>query len=95
MADSVVDEHREEIVAPADRHSASNVRLFGSIARGQGGPESDVDLLVSFEPGRSLLDLIGLKHEIEDLVNRPVDVVTDRALSPYIRDQVLAEAVPL
>ena len=95
MADSTFESHREEILAIAARHGASNVRWFGSIARGQGGPESDVDLLVSFESGRSLLDLIGLKHEIEDLVQRPVDVVTDRALSPYIRDQVLAEAVPL
>ena len=95
MTDSPVKTHREAILAIAARHGARNVRVFGSIARGEGGPESDVDLLVSFEPGRSLLDLIGLKHEVEDLVHRPVDVVTDRALSPYIRDQVLAEAVPL
>ena len=95
MANSLVEAHREEILAIAARRGASNVRLFGSIARGQDGPESDVDLLVSFESGRSLLDLIGLKHEIEDLVHRPVDVVTDGALSPYIRDRVLAEAVPL
>lgn len=95
MADSPVKTHRETILAIAARHGARNVRVFGSIARGEGGPESDVDLLVSFEPGRSLLDLIGLKHEVEDLVHRPVDVVTDRALSPYIRDEVLAEAVPL
>ena len=95
MADSLVETHREEILAIAARRGASNVRLFGSIARGQGGPESDVDLLVSFESGRSLLDLIALPREIEALVHRSVDVVTDRALSPYIRDQVLAEAIPL
>ena len=95
MADSLVKTHREAILAIAARHGARNVRVFGSIARGEGGSESDVDLLVSFEPGRSLLDLIGLKHEVEDLVHRPVDVVTDRALSPYIRDEILAEAVPL
>jgi len=95
MLDPLLDAHREEILAIAADRGASNVRVFGSMARGESGMESDVDLLVSFETGRSLLDLVGFKHEVEDLVQRPVDVVTDRALSAYIRDQVLAEAVPL
>lgn len=95
MLDPLLQTHREEILAIAAGRGASNVRVFDSMVRGESRMESDVDLLVSFEPGRSLLDLVGLKHEVEDLVQRSVDVVTDRSLSPYIRDQVLAEAVPL
>ena len=95
MRDSVLDRHRKQILALAARRGASNVRIFGSVARGEALPSSDLDLLVSFEAGRTLLDLIGLKHDLEELIKRPVDVVTDRALSPYLRDQVLAEAVPL
>lgn len=95
MHDSALGRHRKEILALAARRGASNVRVFGSAARGDAHPGSDVDLLVSFEAGRSLLDLIGLKYDLEKLIKRPVDVVTDRALSPYLRDQVLAEAVPL
>jgi predicted nucleotidyltransferase len=95
MENTVLDRHREEILALAARRGATNVRVFGSAARGTSRPDSDVDLLVSFDAGRSLLDLIGFKHDVEDLIHRPVDVVTDRALSPYIRDRVLAEAVPL
>ncbi len=71
------------------------MRVFGSLARGEGRAASDIDLLVTIEDGRSLLDLIALKQEIEAIVERPVDIVTDRALSPYIRQQVLAEARPL
>ncbi len=95
MSDSVLDRHRAEILALATRRGASNVRVFGSAARGESRPDSDVDLLVSFETGRSLLDAIGFKHDVEDLIRRPVDVVTERALSPYLRDAVLADAVPL
>lgn len=71
------------------------MRVFGSSARGDDVAGSDVDLLVSFEAGRSLLDAVGLKHDVEDLIRQPVDVVSDRALSPYLRDAVLTEAVPL
>jgi predicted nucleotidyltransferase len=79
----------------AARHGASNLRVFGSLARGEGIESSDLDLLVTLEDKRSLLDLVGLKQDIEDLIHRPVDVVTEPALSPYIREQVLAEATPL
>jgi uncharacterized protein len=71
------------------------VRVFGSLARGEGREDSDLDLLVTLGEGRSLLDLVGLKQDLEDLVHRPVDVVTERALSPYLRDRVLSEAIPL
>ena len=70
-------------------------RAPGSVARGEAGTESDVDLLVKLEPGRSLLDLIAIKQELEDLLGRVVDVVTEDAVSPYIREQVLKEAVSL
>ncbi len=87
--------HRRRILDAAAAHGAGSVRVFGSLARGEGRAASDIDLLVTIEDGRSLLDLIALKQEIEAIVERPVDIVTDRALSPYIRQQVLAEARPL
>lgn len=86
---------REEILQIAARHGASNVRLFGSILRGEAGPESDVDLLVEMEPGRSLLDHVALLQDIEDILCRKVDVVNEKALHWYIRDRVRQEAVPL
>ncbi len=88
-------ERREEIVAVAARHGASNVRVFGSVAREEARPESDVDLLVDFAPRASLLDQVALLQELEDLLVARVDVVSAKALHWYIRDRVLAEAVPL
>jgi len=95
MPDSSVTRHRDEILRLAEVHGARNVRIFGSRARGEATPGSDLDLLISLESGRSLLDIVGLKQDVEDLLHCSVDVVTDRALSPYIRDRVLEEAVPL
>jgi predicted nucleotidyltransferase len=95
MRSQLVEKHREKILELAARHGASNVRVFGSLARGEGSESSDLDLLVTLEEQRSLLDLVGLKQDIEDLLHRPVDVMTEPALSPYIRDRVLAEAMPL
>jgi len=71
------------------------VRLFGSVSRGEAGSQSDVDILVDLEPGRSLLDLGGLLMDLEDLLGRKVDVVTEQGLHWYIRDKVLKEAVRL
>ena len=84
---------RAEILAAAARHGATNVRVFGSVARGEADRASDVDFLVDFEPGRSLLDLAGLLVELEDLLGHPVDVVTEPGLKARIRQRVLAEAV--
>ena len=95
MRNSVLDRNREKILALAERRGATNVRVFGSAARGDGRRDSDVDLLVSFERGSSLLDLVGLKHDVEYFIHRPVDVVSDRALSRYLRDRFLSEAVLL
>lgn len=86
---------REAMLRIAASHGASHVRVFGSVARGEATPVSDVDLLVELEPGRSLLDHIALQQDLEDLLGRKVDVLTENALHWYVRDRVLAEAVPL
>ena len=83
----------EGLKAAAARHGASNVRVFGSVARGEADAASDVDFLVDFEPGRSLLDLASLLVELEDLLGHPVDVVTEPGLKARIRQRVLTEAV--
>lgn len=86
---------REEILRAASRHGARNVRVFGSVARGEADEHSDIDLIVEFEPGRSLLDHAGLWLELQELLGRKVDVVSDRGIKPRIRERVLREAVPL
>lgn len=86
---------RERVAETARRHGVRSVRVFGSVARGTDTQESDLDLLVEFEPGRDLFDLIELTSELEDLSGRSVDVVTERSLSHYIREKVLREATPL
>ena len=91
----VLKNKREEILRIAAAHGAQNIRLFGSVSRGEAGPKSDVDILVRLEPGRSLLDIIAIKQDLEDLLGCEVDVVTEEAASPYIREQVLKEAVSL
>jgi uncharacterized protein len=88
-------EKREAILATASKYGAYNVRIFGSVARGEADSDSDVDFLVEMEAERSLLDLGGLLMELQDLLNCPVDVVTEKGLRSRIRDRVLSEAVPL
>jgi predicted nucleotidyltransferase len=84
-----------EILGLAAKYGARNVRVFGSVARGQADERSDVDFLVEMDPGRSLLDLGGLQAELEALLGCPVDVVTEKALKPRIRGRILAEAVQI
>jgi len=91
----VLEKRRMEILGIAGRYGARNIRLFGSIARGTATEASDVDFLLEMEGGRSLLDLVAIKQELEDLLGRQVHVVTEPSLSPYIRDDVLKEAVSL
>ena len=86
---------RDRIKQAAAQFGASSLRVFGSAARGQDDADSDVDVLVDLEPGRSLLDLAGLKLALEELLGRSVDVVTVRGLRERMRDRVLREAVPL
>jgi hypothetical protein len=93
--DPVLSRHRSEILRLAREHGATEVRVFGSRARGEGEADSDIDLLVDLEVGRSLLDLIGFQHAIEDLTNLEVDALTPNGLSPYLRDTILSEARPL
>ena len=93
--DELLRSKREEILRLASRHGARNVRVFGSVARGEADERSDVDLLVDLDPGRSLLDLGGLLMDLRDLLRRNVDVVTERGLKARIRSRILREAVPL
>ena len=86
---------RREILEIAARHGAVNVRVFGSVARGEERPESDIDFLVNLESGRSLLDLAGLLRELQGLLGHNVDVVTEAGLRSRIRSQVLRDARPL
>lgn len=86
---------RDEVLRIAAEHGAYNVRIFGSVARGEAGPESDIDVLVNLEPGRSLMDHVALWQDLEDLLGCRVHVVTEGGVHWYIRDRVLKEAVPL
>ena len=86
---------REEILSVAARRGARNVRIFGSAARGETRPDSDIDFLVEMEPERSLFDVGGLLMDLQQLLGREVDVVTEKSLHWYIRERVLAEAKPL
>jgi len=83
---------REEILVLAARRGALNVRLFGSVARGEASPESDVDFLVDLEQGRSLLDLGGLLMDLQSLLGCKVDVITESGLRPRLRQRVLKDA---
>lgn len=88
-------QYREPILDIARAHGMTHVRVFGSMARNAETHNSDIDLLVEIDPRRSLLDIIDAKYEIENLTHRQVDIVTEAALSPYIRQEVLRSAVRL
>ena len=88
-------QRREDIRRIAAKHGARNIRVFGSVARGEAGPESDIDLLVEKGPSTSSWFPAGLVLELEEMLGRRVEIVTDKALDPYLRDCVLREAVPL
>ncbi len=88
-------QYRQTILELAQQHGAHNVRVFGSAVTGQTTEESDLDLLVELEPGCSLLDRIALIQDLEDTLSIPVDVVTEKALHPMIRSEILAQAQSL
>lgn len=86
---------RDEIHNIAAKHGAYNIRIFGSAARGEAGPESDIDFLIDVGPTTSSWFPAGLILDLEEILGRRVEVVTEKALNPYIRDDVLREAIPL
>jgi uncharacterized protein len=88
-------QRRSEIEAVAARHGARSVRVFGSVARGEEREDSDIDLLVEFNPGTSLLTHAGLVIALEELLGRTVEIASERGLRPRYRDRILGEAVPL
>lgn len=88
-------EKRQAILAIAAKHGAREVRLFGSVARGAERSDSDIDLLVEMEPGRSLFDVAALEEELEALLKRRVQIVLEDGLKPWGRERILSEAVPV
>ncbi len=92
---SVVRHRRRELLAVARKYGARNVRVFGSTARGEAGPASDVDLLVDLEPGRTLLDLVALKREASTLLGVDVDIATPATLRDAVRSEAERDAVPV
>ena len=93
--DELLRSKRKEILSAAAARGAHNVRVFGSAARGEDDDDSDVDLLVDLEPGRSIFDLGGLLIDLQELLGRRVDIVTERGLRDRIRQRVLQESVRL
>ncbi|MCX7046669.1 MAG: nucleotidyltransferase family protein [Candidatus Sumerlaeota bacterium] len=92
---SEIRKKRQRILDIAANHGGREIRLFGSVARGESGPKSDVDLLINLSPGRSLLDMVAIKQDLEDYLGYEVHVVTEASLSPYLRERVLREAASL
>jgi predicted nucleotidyltransferase len=93
--DTLRAERREEILRLAEGRGAHSLRVFGSVARGEANEDSDLDLLVAWEPGRSLLDHAGLVQDLQELLGIKVHVGTEKSLHWYVRDRILREATPL
>ena len=94
-AEKLLKEKRQAIMALADKHGSHSMRVFGSVARGDSGPKSDVDLLVKMEDGRSLLDLSAMTFDLRELLGVNVDVVSEDGLYWLLRRKILREAMPL
>ena len=93
--DTLRAERREEILRLAERRGAHSLRVFGSVARGEANEDSDLDLLVAWEPGRSPLDHAGLVQDLQELLGMKVHIGTGKPLHWYVRDRILREATPL
>ena len=93
--DELIKAKREDILRTTAKYGAYNVRVFGSVARGEADEKSDIDLLVDMEPHRSLLELAGLLIELEELLGHNVDVVPEDSLRARIKERILKEAVAL
>ena len=94
-ADKLLRKNRHSVLSLAAKHGARNVRVFGSVARGEAGPRSDIDLLVKMEEGRSLLDLSALVLDLRQLLGIKVDVVSEDGLYWLLRRKILKEARPI
>ncbi|RLB63671.1 MAG: nucleotidyltransferase [Deltaproteobacteria bacterium] len=92
---SLLEDYRTEVAAIAAKAGVRSMRVFGSRARGDNDPDSDLALVVRLEPGRGLLEFAAFKLELEVLLGCSVDVVTEAGLSPYLREQILRESVPI
>ena len=93
--DALRAERREEILNLARRRGAHSLRVFGSVARGEANEDSDLDLLVAWEPGRSLMDHAGLVQDLQDLLGVKLHVGTEKSLHWYVRDRIMGEVTPL
>jgi predicted nucleotidyltransferase len=93
--EKMIKEKRDDILSISRRHGARRVRLFGSYARKSSSGTSDLDVLIEMEPGSSLLDIVAIKQDLEDLLGCKVDVVTESSLSPHMPEDVLKEAINL
>jgi len=93
--DTLRTERRAEILRLAGQRGAHSLRVFGSVARGEANENSDLDLLVTWEPGRSLMDHAGLVEDLQELLGMRVHVGTEKSLHWYVRDRILREATPL
>jgi predicted nucleotidyltransferase len=93
--DDVRKQWRADILRLAERHGARNVRVFGSVARGEETDASDLDLLVEMEPGRNYFDLVAFWQDLEETLGAPIDVITDGGVSPYLSERIYGEAVQL
>lgn len=91
----LVEAHRNEIKAIVARHHGRSIALFGSVARGDERPDSDLDFLVELAPGARPFEILAIGAELEEVLGVKVDVGTSGSLRPHLRDEVLAEAVPL
>jgi predicted nucleotidyltransferase len=86
---------RQEIQRLASFHGARNIRVFGSVARREDTEDSDIDFLIDMEESRSLLDLVGFQQELQAMLNRPAEVLTEKGINPYLLDRILGEAIAL
>ncbi len=93
--ENLINSNRDEILAIANRHGARKIFIFGSVARGEARPDSDIDFLAEMEPGSSIFDLGGLLFDLQQTLGVDVDVVTTEGLRPRLREKVLADAVEL
>ena len=90
-----IDEIRRKVASPMARRGVVRASVFGSLARGEATPESDVDFRVEFEPGRTLVDLSGLRLDLREILGREVDVATPNSLHPRLRDRIMGELVQI